>query len=67
MSYAACQRCGKPGRKEFWDGRVRRLGICFECGYGAAERGAGPTPGERAERKLNRAGFRSGDLFEQAQ
>lgn len=67
MSHATCQRCGKPGREERFNGHVRTLGICFVCGYGAAEHGRTLTRGERAEQKLNRAGYHSGDLFAQEQ
>lgn len=66
MSHATCQRCAKPGRPERWNGRIRTLGICFVCGYGAAERDSGPTASEREERRLNRAGLASGDLFRDA-
>lgn len=64
MSHATCQRCGKPGRPEKWDGRRRTLGICFVCGYGAADTAHAPAAGEREERRLNRSGYRSGDLFD---
>ena len=63
MSYATCQRCGKPGREERWNERVRTLGICFVCGYGDTEPGTSLTRGERAAKRLNHNGYRNLDLF----
>lgn len=63
-SYASCQRCGKPGRPENYDGRVRRLGVCYVCGYGAADPLAPRvSAGEASEERLRKNGFASGDLF----
>lgn len=64
MSHATCQRCGKPGREERFNGREHTLGICFVCGYGAADSAHAPTAGELYEKRLRKAGYRSGDLFE---
>lgn len=58
--------CGKPA---FWLLRAVRvavaesLGICFVCGYGAADPAPKLTPAERVEVKLRKAGMASGDLF----
>ena len=63
MSHAICQRCGKPGREERRYGRRRTLGICFVCGYGAADTAHALTAGERQTMKLRKAGYPTDDLF----